>query len=187
MPDDVNRQILLASRPDGAPTPDNFSLVESAIPVPGDGEFLCRIVYTSIDPYMRGRMSDAKSYTAPTGIGDVMGGGSVGQVVASRVDGFAAGDFVLTYNGWQEYAVNGPKGVRKLDPAAAQDHDRSRPRSACSASPGMTAYRANEFGCIDDRQAGRRPGSVAVTPRRRRYRTRRELGIAGAGRASSSR
>lgn len=61
MPDDVNRQILLASRPDGAPTPDNFSLVESAIPVPGDGEFLCRIVYTSIDPYMRGRMSDAKS------------------------------------------------------------------------------------------------------------------------------
>ncbi len=102
MPDDVNRQILLASRPDGAPTPDNFSLVESAIPVPGDGEFLCRIVYTSIDPYMRGRMSDAKSYTAPTAIGDVMGGGSVGQVVATRVDGFAAGEFVLTYNGWQE-------------------------------------------------------------------------------------
>ena len=136
MTDVVNRQILLASRPNGAPTPDNFSLVESAIPVPGDGEFLCRIVYTSIDPYMRGRMSDAKSYTAPTGIGDVMGGGSVGQVVASRVDGFAAGDFVLTYNGWQEYAVNGPKGVRKLDPAAA-------PISTALGvlgMPGMTAY-----------------------------------------------
>ncbi len=102
MADDVNRQILLASRPEGSPTPDNFELVEGPVPKPGDGEFLCRIIYASIDPYMRGRMSDAKSYTAPTGIGEVMGGGTVGQVVASRVDGFAAGDIVVSYNGWQE-------------------------------------------------------------------------------------
>ena len=136
MTDAVNRQILLASRPEGAPSAANFDLVERPIPEPGDGEFLCRIVYASIDPYMRGRMSDAKSYTAPTGIGEVMGGGTVGEVIESRAEGFAAGDYVLTYNGWQEYAVNGPRGVRKLDPAAVHIST----ALGVMGMPGLTAY-----------------------------------------------
>ena len=84
MADRVNRRVLLASRPDGAPTADNFRLAESPVPEPGDGEALYRTIYISLDPYMRGRMNDGESYAEPVAIDGVMGGGSVGRVVASN-------------------------------------------------------------------------------------------------------
>lgn len=132
-----NRQILLASRPTGEPAPDNFDLLDTPIPEIGPGEILCRTIYLSLDPYMRGRMNDAKSYAAPVALGGVMTGGTVSEVVASNADGFACGDIVLGYGGWQEYSVaTATSGLRKLDPAVA-------PISTALGvlgMPGMTAY-----------------------------------------------
>ncbi|MBH0065320.1 MULTISPECIES: NADP-dependent oxidoreductase [Psychrobacter] len=110
-----NRQIKLASRPHGTPTSDNFELATSDTPTPNDKQMLLRTVYLSLDPYMRGRMSDAKSYTDPLQIGDVMTGGTVAQVVESNVDGFAEGDLVVSNSGWQDYSVSDGEGVLKLD------------------------------------------------------------------------
>jgi NADPH-dependent curcumin reductase len=132
----VNRQILLKSRPKGAPDLNNFELTESPIPEPGEGEVLVRISYLSLDPYMRGRMSDAKSYAKPAAVGQPMVGGTVGEVVTSRDSNYAAGDVVLGYGGWQEYAVARGATLRKLDSAAA-------PVSTALGvlgMPGMTAY-----------------------------------------------
>src|SRR5712691_6168395 len=132
----VNRQILLKSRPEGAPSLDNFELTEMPTPEPGDGQVLMRIVYLSLDPYMRGRMSAAKSYAKPAAIGQPMVGGTVGEIVKSRHPKFAAGDIVLGYGGWQEYALSNGAGLRKLDPKAA-------PVSTALGvlgMPGMTAY-----------------------------------------------
>jgi len=112
---EINRQIKLASRPHGAPTSDNFELTTSDIPTPNDKQMLLRTVYLSLDPYMRGRMSDAKSYTDPLQIGDVMTGGTVAQVVESNIDGFAEGDLVVSSSGWQDYSVSDGEGVLKLD------------------------------------------------------------------------
>lgn len=136
MADSVNRQILLKSRPEGAPRLDNFELVDAPIPEPGEGEVLMRTLYLSLDPYMRGRMSAAKSYAAPAAVGRPMVGGTVGRIVTSRHPGYAAGDVVLGYGGWQEYALSNGAGLRKLDPAAA-------PVSTALGvlgMPGMTAY-----------------------------------------------
>jgi NADPH-dependent curcumin reductase CurA len=91
----VNRQILLKSRPEGAPSAANFELVQGAVPEPADGEVLMRTRYLSLDPYMRGRMSAAKSYAKPVEVGAVMVGGTVGEIVTSRNAKFAAGDIVL--------------------------------------------------------------------------------------------
>jgi hypothetical protein len=110
-----NRQIKLASRPHGAPTNDNFELATGDIPTPNDQQMLLRTVYLSLDPYMRGRMSDAKSYTDPLQVGDVMTGGTVAQVVESNVDNFAVGDLVVANSGWQDYSVSDGEGVLKLD------------------------------------------------------------------------
>ena len=132
----TNRQILLKSRPQGAPSLDNFELTESPIPEPGEGELLMRTRYLSLDPYMRGRMSPAKSYAKPAAVGAPMVGGTVGEVVKSRHPGYAAGDIVLGYGGWQDYALSSGTGLRKLDPAAA-------PVSTALGvlgMPGMTAY-----------------------------------------------
>ena len=132
----TNRQILLKSRPQGAPSLDNFELTETPIPEPGDGELLMRTRYLSLDPYMRGRMSPAKSYAKPAAVGAPMVGGTVGEVVKSRHPGYAAGDIVLGYGGWQDYALSSGTGLRKLDPAAA-------PVSTALGilgMPGMTAY-----------------------------------------------
>jgi NADPH-dependent curcumin reductase CurA len=132
----VNRQILLKSRPEGAPSADNFQLTEAPIPEPGDGEVLMRTLYLSLDPYMRGRMSAAKSYAAPAAVGQPMVGGTVGEIVASRNAKYAVGDIVLGYGGWQDYAVSNGAGLRKLDPSAA-------PVSIALGvlgMPGMTAY-----------------------------------------------
>lgn len=111
----VNRQIKLASRPHGAPTQDNFEFATSEIPTPAAGQMLLRTLYLSLDPYMRGRMSDAKSYADPLAVGDVMLGGTVAQVVSSNIEGFKAGDLVVSQSGWQDYSVSDGAGVFKLD------------------------------------------------------------------------
>jgi NADPH-dependent curcumin reductase len=136
MASSINRQILLKSRPQGAPGLDNFELTEAPIPEPGEGELLMRTRYLSLDPYMRGRMSAAKSYAKPAAVGAPMVGGTVGEVVTSRHPNYAAGDIVLGYGGWQVYALSSGAGLRKLDPAAA-------PVSTALGvlgMPGMTAY-----------------------------------------------
>src|SRR5882724_4343011 len=96
----INRQILLKSRPDGAPGLDNFELVRREVPEPADGEVLMRTRYLSLDPYMRGRMSAAKSYAKPVEVGEPMVGGTVGEIVASRHPQYSAGDIVLGFGGW---------------------------------------------------------------------------------------
>src|SRR6059058_3326640 len=101
----MNSRIILAARPVGFPTDSDFNLVESAIPIPGDGEILVRSIYLSVDPYMRGRMNDVKSYAPPVQIGEVMGGGAVGKVVKSNNPQFKEGDIVQGMSfGWQDYA-----------------------------------------------------------------------------------
>jgi NADPH-dependent curcumin reductase len=133
---DINRQIVLRSRPEGTPGLDNFELVQSPVPAPGDGEVVMRTRFLSLDPYMRGRMSAAKSYAKPADVGAPMVGGTVGEITASRHPGFSAGDIVLGYGGWQDYARSNGAGLRKLDPAAA-------PVTAALGvlgMPGMTAY-----------------------------------------------
>jgi NADPH-dependent curcumin reductase len=132
----VNRQILLKSRPEGAPGLGNFELAKTPVPEPGDGEVLMRTLYLSLDPYMRGRMNAAKSYAKPVGVGEPMVGGTVGEIVKSRNPKFALGDIVMGYGGWQDYALSNGTGLRKLDPAAA-------PVSTALGvlgMPGMTAY-----------------------------------------------
>ena len=103
----INRQILLASRPQGEPSAENFKLVETPVAPLADGQVLVRHHFLSLDPYMRGRMSDAKSYAAPQPLDEVMIGGTVGEVVESRNAHFKAGDKVVGMGGWQEYAVVG--------------------------------------------------------------------------------
>lgn len=110
----VNRKIVLASRPVGAPTADNFRLEQTAIPAIAEGEILLRSVYLSLDPYMRGRMSDAKSYAEPVAVGEIMVGGTVCQVEQSNHVDFAQGEWVLSYSGWQDYAVSNGDGLIKL-------------------------------------------------------------------------
>ena len=111
----VNRQFLLVSRPSGEPTRDNFKLVEASIPDLSDGQVLIRHTYLSLDPYMRGRMSDAKSYAPPQPLNEVMIGGTAGEVIASRHPGFSAGDQVVGMGGWQEYSVADARAIRKVD------------------------------------------------------------------------
>lgn len=114
------RRIVLASRPKGEPQPSNFRMEDCAMPQPADGEILLKVLYLSLDPYMRGRMNDAKSYADPVKIDAVMEGGTVAQVVASRHKDFAIGDIVLAHLGWQTHAVVSAKQIqRKLDPAQA--------------------------------------------------------------------
>ena len=116
----TNRQWLLSERPKGEPTDSTLRLAEGTIPTAGAGQMLLRTVFLSLDPYMRGRMSDASSYADPVKIGDVMVGGTVARVVESNIDGFAVDDWVLSYNGWQDYAVSDGKGVTQLGASPAQ-------------------------------------------------------------------
>ena len=113
-----NQQILLDNRPEGEATVSNFKLVTSNTPALQDGQVLVRHHYLSLDPYMRGRMNDSKSYAQPQPLGEVMIGGTVGEVVESRHPKFAVGDKVVGMGGWQEYSVvdaNQPGAVRKVD------------------------------------------------------------------------
>ena len=135
-----NRRIVLASRPSGAPTLENFRLED--IPVPtatSDGEFVVKVEYLSVDPYMRGRMSDSrKSYAPPQPLNEVMTGGAVGQVIESRNGKFATGDIVQGQFGWQEYALSTGAGVVKVDPSLA-------PISTSLGILGMPRYTAACF------------------------------------------
>jgi NADPH-dependent curcumin reductase CurA len=131
-----NTRVLLASRPHGEPTSDNFRIDTGPLPTPSEGEVLLRTIYLSLDPYMRGRMSDAPSYTAPVELNAVMGAGTVSEVVESRDDSLAPGDIVLGFTGWQTHAVQPAKHLRTLDPAQA-------PISTALGvlgMPGFTAY-----------------------------------------------
>jgi len=138
-----NLQIRLARRPVGEPTVADFRLVEEVVPTPGPGEVLLRTKWLSLDPYMRGRMSEMRSYAAPVAIDAVMVGGTVGEVVASNDPRFAVGDLALGYGGWQRYSVERADGLQKLDPKM------THPSYALGilGMPGQTAYCAlNDIG-----------------------------------------
>ena len=115
----MNRQVLLASRPQGWVREENFRIVDAPVPDPGPGEVLVRGEWLSLDPYMRGRMNEAKSYTAPVEIGQVMVGQVVGEVLESRDPAFSVGDKVLAPLGWQLYGVAAAKSLRKIDASRA--------------------------------------------------------------------
>ncbi|EHK9047831.1 NADP-dependent oxidoreductase [Vibrio vulnificus] len=132
----TNRQIVLASRPVGAPTAENFTLKQSDIPTPAQGEMLLRSVYLSLDPYMRGRMSDAKSYAEPVGIDEVMVGGTVCQVEVSNHAEFEVGEWVLAYTGWQDYAISNGEGLIKL----GKQPNHPSYALGVMGMPGFTAY-----------------------------------------------
>jgi NADPH-dependent curcumin reductase CurA len=131
-----NLRVVLAARPAGRPQPGDFRLEHAAVPAAGEGQVLLRILYLSLDPYMRGRMSEAKSYAAPVAIGQVMEGGTVAEVLESRHPGFKPGDIVLSHSGWQSHAVADGAHLRKLDPAAAP----ITTALGVLGMPGFTAY-----------------------------------------------
>src|SRR5271155_1941704 len=134
--DNQNRQVLLKRRPTGMPTIADFAITDGPLPDPDDGEVLVRGIYLSLDPYMRGRISAARSYAKPVDIDAVMEGRVVGQVVRSRDAAFGEGDYVFGGFGWQLYSAVPGKGLLKLDPAEA-------PLSAALGvlgMPGLTAY-----------------------------------------------
>ena len=111
--------VLLASRPKGSPELSNFELSQAELPDLQDGQIMVRIIWLSLDPYMRGRMDDVKSYAEPVAIGGIMEGGAVGEVIDSRHADFKAGDIVTGQFGWTSHAVSNGEGVRKVDPAVA--------------------------------------------------------------------
>ena len=134
--DNQNRQVLLKSRPTGMPTAADFAIADSPMPDPAEGEVLVRGIYLSLDPYMRGRISAARSYAKPVEIGAAMEGRVVGQVARSRDPAFREGDYVVGGYGWQLYSAVPGKGLLKLDPAEA-------PLSTALGvlgMPGLTAY-----------------------------------------------
>ncbi len=153
MTDALNRRIVLASRPYGAPTAKNFRLEEVAKPVPQDGEMLLRTVYLSLDPYMRGRMSDAESYAEPVAIDDVMVAGTVCQVETSNHPDYEPGEWVLAYTvGWQDYAISTGEMVIKL----GKNPQTPSYALGVAGMPGFTAY----MGLLDIGQP--KPGETVV-------------------------
>jgi NADPH-dependent curcumin reductase CurA len=132
----VNRRIVLASRPVGEPTAADFRLEQAPVPRAGEGQVLLRTRFLSLDPYMRGRMSAAKSYADNVPVGGVMVGGTVSEVVSSRHSGFAEGELVTAYAGWQDYALSDGQDLMKIDPRI------TRPSYALGVlgMPGLTAY-----------------------------------------------
>jgi len=148
----VNRQVTLAARPRGFPQPGDFALVETPIPEPTAGEVLVRARWLSLDPYMRGRMSETRSYAKPTGIGEVMTGQVVGEVAESEDGRFAPGDEVVGQLGWQEYAAVRGGALRRIDTSVAP------PQAYLHVlgTTGLTAY----FGLFDVAQP--KPGDTVV-------------------------
>ena len=132
---EINRRIVLASRPEGAPVNENFRLEEVPKPTPEDGQILLRSIYLSLDPYMRGRMSDARSYADPVEIDEVMVGGTVCQVEASNNPDYQVGEWILAYIGWQDYALSDGSGLVRLGKP-------EKPSYALGilGMPGFTAY-----------------------------------------------
>jgi NADPH-dependent curcumin reductase CurA len=148
----VNRRIVLARRPRGAPTPEDFRLERLPVPVPGPGQVLLRTRYLSLDPYMRGRMNEGPSYAPRVEIGATMTGQTVSVVEASDVPAFKAGDLVLAPVGWQDYGVSDGRDLVKIDSAIPQ------PSHALGVlgMPGLTAY----VGLLDIGQP--QPGETVV-------------------------
>jgi NADPH-dependent curcumin reductase CurA len=149
---EMNQQIRLFSRPKGMPTKENFQLVETPIGQTSEGEVLVRTLYLSVDPYMRGRMSDRKSYVPPYPLNEVITGGAVGEVIQSKTAAFKKGDIVLGNWGWQKYAVVSGKQVRKIDPEIAP----ITTALGVLGMPGLTAY----FGLLEIGQP--KPGETVV-------------------------
>jgi hypothetical protein len=135
-PQAVNRRIVLARRPQGEPRAEDFRLEKEPVPAAGPGQLLVRTRYLSLDPYMRGRMSDAPSYVAPVEIGAPMAGQTVSVVEASNVEGFDVGDLVLAGAGWQDYAVVEPKHAVRID----KDLPQLSYALGVLGMPGLTAY-----------------------------------------------
>jgi NADPH-dependent curcumin reductase CurA len=132
----TNRQIRLRRRPVGEPTADDFSIVDAPMPVAGDGEVLRRTIYLSLDPYMRGRMNEARSYAPAVALDDVMVGGTVSEVIESKHPIWQPGNLVVGMDGWQQYASSAPTGLRAIDRTVA-------PISTALGvlgMPGLTAY-----------------------------------------------
>ena len=130
------KRIVLASRPQGEPKVSDFRLEDYTLAAPADGQVALRTIWLSLDPYMRGRMSDGPSYAAPVPIGGVMEGGTVAEVIESKSPAFAVGDIVLAHSGWQSHGIADAKGLRKIDPSLG-------PVSTAVGvlgMPGMTAY-----------------------------------------------
>ena len=137
----MNRQITLAARPVGYPKTSDFKLVETAMPTPGEGQVLVKSLYLSVDPYMRGRINQAKSYAANVQIGEVMVGGVIAEVAASKHADFEVGDIVNAHIGWQEYGVAKGVELRKIDPGLAPIST----GAGILGMPGLTAY----FGLLE--------------------------------------
>lgn len=134
--DTVNRKFVLAERPVGEPTDKTLRLETENLPVAGAGQMLLRNEYLSLDPYMRGRMSDAPSYAAPVEIGGTMVGGTVAQVISSDVKGFAKGDWVVAFGGWQDYTVSDGTGVINM----GQNPQNPSWALGVMGMPGLTAW-----------------------------------------------
>ena len=133
----VNRKFVLARRPTGMPVDADFTLLESPVPVPAEGEVLLHSRYLSVDPYMRGRMNAAKSYAPPVEIGGLMVGAGVAEVIESKNPDYEVGEILANpLMGWQEYAVSSGLGLRKVDPAVA-------PISTALGVLGMTGLTAH--------------------------------------------
>ncbi|PPA82097.1 NADP-dependent oxidoreductase [Brevibacillus laterosporus] len=137
----VNNQILLSSRPVGIPTRDNFTFIKSSIPHVNDNQLLIRTLYLSVDPYMRGRMNDQKSYIPPFPLNEVITGGVIGEVIETKSPDFQVGDIVLGFLGWQNYSVIDAGQVQKIDTNVAP----ITTALGVLGMPGMTAY----FGLLD--------------------------------------
>ena len=133
----TSRQINLASRPNGAPVPSDFEVVEVEVGEPGDGDVVVANRFMSVDPYMRGRMNDTKSYVPPFQIGEALQGGAVGEVVESRSDDLAVGDLVVHGLGWREFAV---VPAAQTQPASAVDGVSLSANLGVLGMPGLTAY-----------------------------------------------
>ena len=132
----ISREIRLKSRPTGMPTADNFELATVSLPAPSEGQVLVKNLYMSVDPYMRGRMVDRKSYIPPFQLGEALTGGCVGEVIQSEHPGYQVGEFVMGFLSWREYYLSNGKGLQKVNPALA-------PLSAylgTAGMPGQTAY-----------------------------------------------
>jgi NADPH-dependent curcumin reductase CurA len=130
-----SREVRLAARPVGEPVPSDFELVEVDVPAPEEGQVLVRNLWMSVDPYMRGRMNDTKSYVPPFQLGKALEGGAVGEVVESTVDSHAVGDLVLSNTGWRELAVGPAKHFSRVDRIDAPSH-----YLGALGMPGLTAY-----------------------------------------------
>ena len=131
-----NRRFVLAERPEGEPDENTLRLETRDVPMPQSGQMLLRNLFLSLDPYMRGRMSDAPSYAPPVEIGEVMVGGTVSEVVRSDIDGFEEGDWVVAFGGWQDYALSDGKGVINM----GKDPENPSWALGVLGMPGLTAW-----------------------------------------------